>query len=141
MHHEFAAPFGITAEYAHPIETIFLGIGTILGPFFFTRHLFTLWVWLAVRLHETTEDHSGYDLPFNPSNYICFWGGAVHHDFHHRTFDGNFASVFTIWDRVFGTDKAFRIDQAEKRRLHKSSWSDLFDKVSGTTNNEKAKAY
>jgi methylsterol monooxygenase len=32
IHHEFAAPLGIAAEYAHPIETMLLGVGTVVGP-------------------------------------------------------------------------------------------------------------
>jgi len=28
VHHDHAAPFGMAAEYAHPIETAFLGLGT-----------------------------------------------------------------------------------------------------------------
>jgi sterol desaturase/sphingolipid hydroxylase (fatty acid hydroxylase superfamily) len=82
-----------------------LGIGTLLGPLLFARHMVTLWAWLLVRLWETVEDHSGYDLPFNPTNFIPFWGGAVHHDFHHKTFDGPYASIFTWCDWMFGTDK------------------------------------
>ncbi|OQR86149.1 hypothetical protein ACHHYP_10941 [Achlya hypogyna] len=131
VHHEYAAPFGIAAEYAHPIETMFLGIGTFLGPLLLTRHLLTLWVWLAVRLYETVDDHSGYELPFALSAYIPFWGGPVHHDFHHEKFDGNYSSVFTVWDWVFGTDKAFRAAQEEKRAKGSSQWSDFFDKVFG----------
>lgn len=76
VHHTHAAPFGIAAEYAHPIETAFLGVGTILGPIFTSRHLLDLWVWLVIRLCETIEDHSGYDLPWSPTNYIPFWAGA-----------------------------------------------------------------
>ena len=88
------------------------------------------------RLWETVEDHSGYILPwyFNPTSLIPFWGGASHrqvpsarawrgrsdpcvgmpctgadhHDFHHEHFDGNYADVFIIWDRVFGTDTKWR---------------------------------
>lgn len=108
----------------------------MLGPFILTRHVLTLWFWLVVRLLETVEDHSGYDLPFNPTQFIPFWGGSVHHDFHHRTFDGNYASVFTFWDFIFGTDKAFRADQAQRRQLGKSTWSDMFDRVG-----PKAKAF
>ena len=88
IHHEHTHPFGIAAEYAHPVETFFLGIGTLLGPLFFAKHMVTLWAWLFVRLWETVEDHSGYDLPWNPTNFIPFWGGAVHHDFHHKTLQG-----------------------------------------------------
>lgn len=111
VHHEYKAPFGLAAEYAHPIETIFLGIGSVLGPFIFARHLLTLWIWLVFRIFETVEDHSGYDIPWNPTNFIPFWGGAIHHDYHHKTFEGPYSSVFTFWDWVFGTDKSFRLNQ------------------------------
>lgn len=50
-----------------------LGLGTMLGPALFARHLLTVWVWLAIRIVETVEDHCGYDLPWNPTNLIPFW--------------------------------------------------------------------
>ena len=115
IHHEHTHPFGIAAEYAHPVETFFLGIGTLLGPLFFAKHMVTLWAWLFVRLWETVEDHSGYDLPWNPTNFIPFWGGAVHHDFHHNTFQGPYSSIFTWCDWVFGTDAKFRAQQKKLR--------------------------
>lgn len=115
VHHEHTHPFGIAAEYSHPLETFFLGIGTLLGPLFFAKHMVTLWVWLFFRLMETVEDHSGYDVPWNPTNLIPFWGGAVHHDFHHKTFAGPYSSVFTWCDWMFGTDKLFRAHQQKLR--------------------------
>jgi sterol desaturase/sphingolipid hydroxylase (fatty acid hydroxylase superfamily) len=115
IHHEHTHPFGIAAEYAHPAETFLLGIGTLLGPLFYAKHMVTLWIWLFFRLLETVEDHSGYDVPWNPTNLIPFWGGAVHHDFHHKTFAGPYSSVFTWCDWMFGTDKLFRAQQAKLR--------------------------
>mmetsp|Transcript_14769 Transcript_14769/g.19470 ORF Transcript_14769/g.19470 Transcript_14769/m.19470 type:complete len:357 (+) Transcript_14769:137-1207(+) len=129
VHHTHSAPFGIAAEYAHPAETLLLGFGTMLGPILFARHLLTLWIWLGVRLMETVEDHSGYELPFSPTNFIPFWGGAVHHDYHHKEFEGNYASVFTIWDWVFGTDEGFRASQLEKKDVQTTQWSDLIEKM------------
>mmetsp|Transcript_15864 Transcript_15864/g.52004 ORF Transcript_15864/g.52004 Transcript_15864/m.52004 type:complete len:135 (+) Transcript_15864:642-1046(+) len=105
----------MAAEYAHPVETAFLGIGTMLGPLLFCRHLLTLWVWLVFRLYETVEDHSGYDVPWNLTNLIPFWGGAVHHDYHHKTFNGPYSSVLTVWDYVFGTDGDFQEHQRRMR--------------------------
>lgn len=32
LHHEFSAPFGLAAEYAHPLEILILGMGTVGGP-------------------------------------------------------------------------------------------------------------
>jgi len=115
-HHDYAAPIGIAAEYAHPVESVVLGLGTLVGPMLLTRHLFTLWVWLLVRLYQTVEAHSGYTFPWNPTRFIPFWGGAIFHDFHHETFTGNFSSTFTYMDWMFGTSKQYyaRLDRREK---------------------------
>ena len=68
IHHKFAAPFGICAEYAHPLETLILGLGFFIGPLVWTMyrgmHVFTMAVWLAVRLIQTVDAHSGYDFPW-----------------------------------------------------------------------------
>jgi sterol desaturase/sphingolipid hydroxylase (fatty acid hydroxylase superfamily) len=122
MHHEHTAPFGMAAEYAHPVETVFLGIGTMLGPILFADHMFTVWVWLVFRLWETVEDHSGFDFPWNPTNLIPFWAGSAHHDFHHKTFQGPYSSVFTWCDWLFGTDALFRRQQADLSESKDPDW-------------------
>eukprot|EP00026_Physarum_polycephalum_P014823 Phypoly_transcript_15382.p1 GENE.Phypoly_transcript_15382~~Phypoly_transcript_15382.p1 ORF type:complete len:290 (-),score=29.55 Phypoly_transcript_15382:60-908(-) len=118
-HHDYAAPIGIAAEYAHPVESLFLGIGTLVGPMLLTRHLFSLWAWLLVRLYQTVEAHSGYDFPWSPTKLIPFWGGAIFHDFHHETFSGNFSSTFTYLDYIFGTSKQYyaRRERREKEKV------------------------
>lgn len=122
IHHEHAAPFGITAEYAHPIETIFLGIGTGLGPVIFAPwiHIVHLWAWLLVRVNQTVEVHSGYDFPWSLNNWIPFWGGAEFHDFHHNKNIGNYASTFTYMDAIFGTDRWYHKYNAQKAKAAKA---------------------
>lgn len=117
-HHDFAAPIGIAAEYAHPVESLVLGVGTLVGPMLLTRHLFSLWVWLLVRLYQTVEAHSGYDFPWNPTRFIPLWGGAIFHDYHHETFTGNYSSTFTYMDYLFGTSKSYytRLERREKEK-------------------------
>lgn len=129
VHHEYTTPFPVAAEYSHPLETMILGLGSFIGPFFLTRHLLTLWVWIGIRMMESIEDHCGYNLPFSITNWIPFWAGAAHHDFHHEKFDVNYCSVFTFWDRVFGTDRMFREYQHERNKSSANTWTDLFDKV------------
>ncbi|KAG0496985.1 hypothetical protein HPP92_001420 [Vanilla planifolia] len=107
VHHEYATPFGLTSEYAHPAEILFLGFATIVGPALTGPHLFTLWLWMVLRVLETVEAHSGYHFPWSPSNFLPLYGGAEFHDFHHRalyTKSGNYSSTFTYMDRIFGTD-------------------------------------
>ncbi|CAM6050775.1 unnamed protein product, partial [Sphagnum compactum] len=111
VHHEYATPFGLTSEYAHPLEILFLGFATIFGPAITGPHLFTLWIWMSVRVLETVEAHCGYDFPWSLSRLLPIYGGADFHDYHHRllyTKSGNYSSTFTYMDWIFGTDKGYR---------------------------------
>lgn len=111
VHHEYATPFGLTSEYAHPAEILFLGFATILGPAITGPHLFTLWLWMVLRVLETVEAHCGYHFPWSPSNFIPLYGGSDFHDYHHRllyTKSGNYSSTFVYMDRIFGTDVGYR---------------------------------
>lgn len=118
VHHNFQAPFGMVAEYAHPAETVILGTGFIIGIVLLCNHLVVIWAWMAVRLLETIEVHSGYDFPYiNPLNLIPGYAGARFHDFHHKNFNGNYASTFRWWDWLFGTDQQYKefVKQEEKK--------------------------
>ncbi|KAL7753217.1 C-4 sterol methyl oxidase [Sorochytrium milnesiophthora] len=120
MHHEFAAPFGLAAEYAHPLETVVQSAGTIVGPLAYAAivgdfHVFTLLVWIFVRILQAVEAHSGYDFPWSMNNIIPFWCGADHHDYHHQAFRGNYASSFRWWDYVLNTEGKYRSMRANQR--------------------------
>ncbi|KAI8049759.1 hypothetical protein BDF22DRAFT_735624 [Syncephalis plumigaleata] len=115
VHHEFSAPFGITAEYAHPIETVVLGLGTIGAPCLWAMatgdlHVMTVFAWVTLRLLQTLDAHSGYDFPFSLRHWLPFWGGADHHDIITWHF-------FRWWDTLFGTDLkyiAYKKQQGEE---------------------------
>lgn len=92
--HEFSAPFGLAAEYAHPVEVLVLGTGTIGGPLLFailsqtiwpqvSLHIVTVYIWVILRLFQAVEAHSGYDFPWGTRHWLPFWSGAEHHDYHH----------------------------------------------------------
>ncbi|KAA8496857.1 Methylsterol monooxygenase 2-2 [Porphyridium purpureum] len=108
VHHTYSAPFGIAAEYAHPLEVIFLGLSTIFGPIICRPHLLTLWVYLFFRCLQTVECHSGYDFPWSLNRWLPFYGGADFHDHHHKSYSGNYASVFIWTDYIYGTDTSYR---------------------------------
>ncbi|KAK6285584.1 hypothetical protein POUND7_011763 [Theobroma cacao] len=111
MHHEYEAPIGFAAPYAHWAEILILGIPTYLGPAIVPCHMVTLWLWTALRQAEAIETHSGFDFPWSPTKFIPFYGGAEYHDYHHFVggqSQSNFASVFTYCDYIYGTDKGYR---------------------------------
>ena len=116
QHHSFEAPFAIQAEYAHPFETIFTGIGFFIGFALFCDHLMLMWIWMAVRVAETTDVHSGYDIPISPFYLLPGYAGARVHDFHHYNFEGNYAPTFVWWDKICGTDNFYREYNEKKSR-------------------------
>ena len=103
VHHHFQVPFGLVAEYAHPLETfsksymvtngntqaslsscvyyycvphtLVLGAGVFIPMLIFANHVFFLWAWMFFRLLETIDVHSGYDFPFNPLHLIPGYAG------------------------------------------------------------------
>jgi methylsterol monooxygenase len=109
IHHNFQSPFGMTAEYAHPVETVVLGFGFFIGILLLANHVVLLWAWVFYRLLETIDVHSGYDVPFlNPLHLIPGYAGARFHDFHHYNFVGNYSSTYVWWDKLFGTDSQYK---------------------------------
>ena len=110
VHHEHKTTIAISANYAHPIEFIFGNIlptavgAIILGP---RCHITTVWMWFALRTYESTEGHSGYDFPWSIFRMVPFGSDYGYHVFHHSNNIGNFSSFFTLWDTVFGSNKAY----------------------------------
>ncbi|KAK7847605.1 methylsterol monooxygenase 1-1 [Quercus suber] len=96
VHHEYTAPIGYAAPYAHWAEVLILGIPSFLGPAMVPGHMITFWLWISLRNIEAIDTHSGYDFPWSPTKYIPFYGGAEYHDYHHYVggqSQSNFASL------------------------------------------------
>ncbi|WOO78729.1 Methylsterol monooxygenase [Vanrija pseudolonga] len=122
LHHEFSAPIGLAAEYAHPLEVMILAQGTISGPFLYCLwrkdlHILTVYVWVTLRLFQAVDAHSGYDFPWSLRHFLPFWAGADHHDFHHMAFVNCFSTSFRWWDYSLGTDAKYH---AYKERMAKA---------------------
>ncbi|GCE97291.1 C-4 sterol methyl oxidase [Zygosaccharomyces mellis] len=122
QHHRYAAPFGMAAEYAHPMETLILGFGTVGMPMAYVLytgdlHLFTLCLWISLRLFQAVDSHSGYDFPWSLNKFLPFWAGAEHHDLHHHYFIGNYASSFRWWDYTMDTEAGPEAKLAREERM------------------------
>ncbi|CAA0842284.1 Methylsterol monooxygenase 1-1 [Striga hermonthica] len=128
VHHEYTAPIGFAAPYAHWAEVLILGIPSFLGPAMVPGHIITFWLWIALRQIEAIETHSGYDLPWTPTKYIPFYGGPDYHDYHHYVggqSQSNFASVFTYCDYIYGTDKGYRYQKKVLQQLQEEQKSKI----------------
>lgn len=115
-HHQWSAPFSLAATDAHPLEVILLGVPTIAGPVLLSSHLFTTLVWMMLRQYEAIDIHSGYEFRWNLNCYLPFYGGTEHHDYHHYLYSGNYASIFTFCDEIYGTNLAYKQRKTAKSR-------------------------
>lgn len=114
QHHEWTAPTAIVCIYAHPVEFVIGNIGPVLaGPIIAGTHIVVLWAWLVGSMFATMLGHSGYHLPFLPSNEF--------HDYHHANFTSNFGT-FGLLDHVLGTDARFQRDVHSKRNCVLWGW-------------------
>lgn len=106
IHHEYHSPVGITVYYAHPIEFM---IGNVLtsstGPLLLGRcHIVTYWMWMVIRVMESTDGHSGYEFSWSPFRLLTFSLSSQYHNFHHSHNVGNYGSFFGFWDTFCKTN-------------------------------------
>ncbi|KHN82209.1 Fatty acid hydroxylase domain-containing protein 2 [Toxocara canis] len=109
IHHEWTAPVGLVAIYAHPFEHLISNsLPVIIGPLICGSHIATAWLWYAIALFSTTISHCGYHFPLLPSPEA--------HDYHHAVFTQCFG-VIGVLDRLHGTDRQFRRTKAYERHF------------------------
>jgi sterol desaturase/sphingolipid hydroxylase (fatty acid hydroxylase superfamily) len=122
QHHLFKTNIGIASEYAHPVEDIVANlIPTLIGCLIMGSHALVLWAWLALRISETVDAHSGYNFQFSPFSFFPFQGGAERHDFHHSNNVGCYGSFTIFWDYIMGTDAAFLEFQRKGKETSKNA--------------------
>jgi len=116
-HHEFNVNTSVAAEYATFWDHLVLNHpSALLGPLLVASHPITTGTFIALRMVESLEIHSGYHFPWSPFGFFSFiHGGARFHEFHHSKNVGNYG-VFRLWDRVMGTDVAYNNATAEANK-------------------------
>ena len=104
IHHRASTPFPSEYLYTHPLEWMAGMIGPFIGIFLLQGvSIYSFWVILIIRnLHEL-DIHSGLKSSYL-TRYFPFSGTNEHHDLHHSILDGNYASSFSFWDKMFKTE-------------------------------------
>ncbi|CAF2411383.1 unnamed protein product [Rotaria sp. Silwood2] len=107
-HHVYKQPTGVTAVLSDPIESIITLFAVWFMPVLLKEtHIFTLCLWVAIRLYQTVIAHSGYDFPYISTQYWLpeLMPGALAHDYHHQHGKWSYGSFFSIWDQLMGTHR------------------------------------
>ena len=110
QHHEFKETVSICSEYAHPLEVLIANTFPTVAGFKLlgdSVHLVTITMWLAMRITETIDGHSGYEFSWSPYRLLPCSAGASYHHYHHLTNQGNYSSFFTLWDTFCSTNKNY----------------------------------
>jgi len=110
VHHENKVVFCLAAIHSHPIDYIFGSIFPLMAGSIVLRHRLhraSLFGWYFVRVCETIDAHCGYDFPFLPFRLMPFQLTGDYHYFHHTANVGNYATFFSWWDTIFGTNREY----------------------------------
>lgn len=121
VHHQYYQSWTLASEHAHPVEFAVGNLAPLMGgPSLLTLaawasgeprwnlHAVGLWMWVALRIAVSLDEHCGYAFPWSPVRLLPALGAStLGHDWHHSHNAGVYASQFTWWDAACGTDKAF----------------------------------
>lgn len=126
LHHEAYAPVPAEYLYVHPGELsagtlgVVAGAATIYGLFGTITFSAFLSYTVLRNLHEL-DIHSG--IRSTLAAWVPFLAPNEHHDLHHhQPRYGNYASMLTLWDDIFGT-LTLDDEVRGKRRAHPGSAS------------------
>ncbi|KAG0216661.1 hypothetical protein BGX31_000532 [Mortierella sp. GBA43] len=122
-HHRLYVTYAFGALYNHPFEGFLMdSVGASLAFLISGMGNRGALAFFSFSTLKTLDDHCGYNLPFNPLQYL-FSNNADYHDIHHQHFGikSNFSQPFgTFWDHVLGThmsrEEANEIIRKKKER-------------------------
>lgn len=103
-HHRIHAPFAMTGAIMHPAEWLLISGMLLVVPVLSGMHVYVLWLCVVLRQWGNAELHAGVEGPWSLLSRLPGAGGVRHHDLHHARMRGNYASMFSFWDRLFGTE-------------------------------------
>ncbi|CAF3805704.1 unnamed protein product [Rotaria socialis] len=116
-HHIFKQPTGVVSVLSDPIEGLQNQLAVWFMPVLLKeKHIFTVCIWIVIRVYQTVNAHSGYNLPYVSTQYWVPWimSGTLAHDFHHQHGKWNYGSFFNIWDRIMDTHRLSIATTTEK---------------------------
>jgi 4-alpha-methyl-delta7-sterol-4alpha-methyl oxidase len=105
-HHRIHAPFALTGAIMHPIEWVLISGLVVVVPLLVGMHAHVLWMCVVLRQWGNAEFHAGVEGGWSLFSRLPGSGGVRHHDQHHARMAGNYAALFTFWDRMLGTEIA-----------------------------------
>lgn len=105
-HHQFQYPFAFTQYGITLFELLGNSVGSYVCMIFLQPHFFLLMFYMVFRVADGALEHHGYVFPWErgiKKMTLGLQGGGLNHNYHHRTSHGNYGSILSVWDKLFGT--------------------------------------
>ncbi len=109
-HHSQYNTIHISCVHSHWMEMVFgVAFSLLAGTMILQEyiHITNVSGIMLLRLIQTHENHSGYELSFSVFQIMPFMVDSNYHNHHHLKNIGNFSNYFIFWDYLFGTNKCY----------------------------------
>ena len=112
VHHSDHHVDTTTANRHHPLESLIRFTFTLIGVFMIGANIGMVMLYQSISLISTQFNHANIKLPKKVDLFLSYFfvSPDMHKTHHHYRLpftDSNFGNIFSIWDRLFGTYKAF----------------------------------
>ena len=112
VHHSDHHVDTTTANRHHPLESLIRFTFTLIGVLITGANIGIVMLYQSISLISTQFNHANIKLPKKVDLFLSYFfvSPDMHKTHHHYRLpftDSNFGNIFSIWDRLFGTYKAF----------------------------------
>ena len=112
VHHSDHHVDTTTANRHHPLESLIRFTFTLIGVFMIGANIGMVMLYQSISLISTQFNHANIKLPKKVDLFLSYFFVSpdmhkTHHHYRLPLTDSNFGNIFSIWDRLFGTYKAF----------------------------------
>lgn len=123
VHHYSVDPSPFATYSFHPLEAAILFFGYRLVPSIIPVHGLAVNTWLLLTLLNSIVIHLGYEIypRWFTKSWLTNWKTpSTHHNMHHEKVKGNYALIFTWWDKLMKTEfpeYQARVEAVQQRKL------------------------
>jgi lathosterol oxidase len=117
LHHRSTNPSPWASYSFHFIESWTEGAILLVIVFVMPVHELTIVFFTIGGFVINVYGHLGYEVVpkrFIKSPFFQLFNTSVHHNLHHKKFNGNYGLYFRVWDRVMGTEHRDYIEEFER---------------------------
>mgnify|MGYP001384265224 FL=1 len=112
VHHSDHHVDTTTANRHHPLESLIRFTFTLIGVLIIGANIGIVMLYQSISLISTQFNHANIKLPKKVDLFLSYFFVSpdmhkIHHHYRLPFTDSNFGNIFSIWDRLFGTYKAF----------------------------------